>query len=205
VLVVAFYVFSHQVHPDFQIAARMDSDAVRSGEWWRIFTAMLLHGDIAHLASNVTLGVVLLGLTMGRFGSGLGLLVTYLAGAVGNLAGLMAYSNHHLGVGASGMVMAALGMLAAQSVALLRRHPISWKYVIRAVAAGIMLFVLFGLNPETDVVAHFGGFLSGLVLGAILISLPARWQNAKTDFVAAVLLGLLIGLTNSLAVFHLRS
>ena len=31
-----------------------------------------------------------------------------------------------------------------------------------------MLFVLLGLTPGTDVVAHFGGFASGLILGALL-------------------------------------
>ena len=29
-----------------------------------------------------------------------------------------------------------------------------------------MLFVLLGLEPGTDVVAHFGGFVSGLILGS---------------------------------------
>jgi rhomboid protease GluP len=199
-LLIGFYFLSHTFRPEFQIAGRMDSSAVRAGEWWRLFTAILLHADIAHLVSNVSLGLVLLGLTMGRFGGGPGLLATYLAGAAGNVAGLLIYPNQHFGVGASGMVMGGLGMLAAQSVTLLRRNPISRKYVLRALMAGAMLFALFGLSPETDVVAHFFGFASGILFGAVLLRLPPRWLNAKIHWGAGLLLFSLAAITVWLAV-----
>jgi Rhomboid family len=32
-------------------------DAIRAGEWWRIFTALTLHGDVEHLVSNMSLAV----------------------------------------------------------------------------------------------------------------------------------------------------
>jgi hypothetical protein len=63
------------------------------------------------------------------------------------------------------MAMGGLGMLAIQSLKLLRQNPINRKYVLRALMAGLMLFVLFGLSPETDVVAHFIGIMAGLLLG----------------------------------------
>jgi membrane associated rhomboid family serine protease len=184
---------------DVALAGRMDSAAVRAGEWWRLFTAMLLHADVAHLVSNVSLGVVLLGLAMGRYGSGLGLLAAYLAGAAGNLAGLLVYPMPHYGVGASGMVMGGLGLLAAQSVTLLRHGSIGRMYVVRGILAGVMLFVLFGLSPETDVVAHFGGFVAGLALGGLLVCLPPRWQNPWTDTAAAIIFGGLLLATGWLA------
>jgi hypothetical protein len=44
-----------------------------------------------------------------------------------------------------------------------------------------MLFVLLALTPGTDIVAHSGGFISGLLLGTALISSPAitrtNWSN----------------------------
>ena len=45
-------------------AGLMDSAAVSRGQWWRLFTAIWLHGDVAHLAANATIGVVLLGMAM---------------------------------------------------------------------------------------------------------------------------------------------
>ena len=52
----------------------MDSGKVSTGQWWRLFTAVWLHGDVGHLASNCASGFVLLGLAMGRYGTGAALL-----------------------------------------------------------------------------------------------------------------------------------
>lgn len=198
-LLVVVFAGGQTSHPDFTAAGCMNNAAVRSGQWWRIFTAILLHADVSHLVSNVALGIVLLGLAMGRYGSGLGLLAAYLAGAAGNVAGLLIYPPAHLGLGASGMVMGALGLLAAQSLNLLAHGPVARKFVLRAIFAGIMLFALFGLSPETDVVAHFTGFVTGLALGGLLVVLPPAWQNRTTDTLAALLFALLLLTTASLA------
>jgi len=198
-LLVAVHVASRTVRPDFQLAGCMDSAAVRTGQWWRVFTAMLLHADAAHLASNISFGMIFLGLAMGRYGSGLGLLAAYLAGAVGNVAGLCFYPEPHFGVGASGMVMGGLGLLAAQSVTLLRYAFIGRKQALRGLMAGVMLLVLFGMSPGTDVLAHFAGFITGLVFGAILLRLPPSWRTHKTDAAAAILFGGLVVATGWLA------
>ncbi len=198
-LMAGFYYLSHISRPDFQMAGCMDNEAVQAGQWWRLFSAMLLHANVGHLAANVSTGIVLLGLAMGRYGTGVGLLATYLAGAGGNLAGLLLYPPTHLGVGASGMVMGGLGMLAAQSVTFLHRNRAGWKNVVRSSLAGVMLFVLFGLNPDADVIAHLGGFATGLALGGVLICLPAAWQNPKTDLAAGILFAGLLLATSWLA------
>lgn len=198
--VSAFYWLS-LAHRDLSAAGRMDNAAVRAGEWWRLFTAMEFHADIGHLAMNVTLGVVLLGLAMGRYGSGTGLLFACLAGAGGNVAGLLCYPPSHLGVGASGMVLGALGLLAAQSVRAWRTHPVARSGQWKSLIAGVLLFVWFGLSPEpnVDVIAHAGGFLTGFCLGSLWWRLPARWQNPKTDAAAGILLAVITGLTCWLA------
>src|SRR5574340_1395553 len=90
---------------DLQSPGLMDGAAVAHGQWWRLFTAMWLHADPAHLATNATIGLVLLGLAMGRYGTGVGLLVAYLAGAGGNLIAWLASLQPHRSLGASGLVM----------------------------------------------------------------------------------------------------
>ena len=115
-LLILFHWFG-SVHPGFQAAGIMDTTAVFSGQWWRVFTAMMLHADVAHLAANLSIGIVLFGLAMGRYGTGTGLLAAYLAGAAGNVASLLLNAKPFNGLGASGMVMGALGLLAAQSLA----------------------------------------------------------------------------------------
>jgi rhomboid protease GluP len=156
----------------------MDNRAVAHGQWWRLFTAEWLHADLSHLAGNATLGFVLLGLTMGRYGTGLGLLAAYLAGAGGNALVWLLALRPHQSLGASGMVMGCLGLLAVQSLPL--RHPAagarsllsvgfpSRKHLITGLVGGLLLFIFLGLSPGSDVLAHAGGFLFGIVLGALL-------------------------------------
>jgi len=94
----------------WRAAGVMDNQSVSSGEWWRLFTAVTLHQDLPHLTLNVATGIALLGLAMGSFGPGVGLLAAYLAGVGGNVAGFFLYARPHAGLGASGMVMGALGV-----------------------------------------------------------------------------------------------
>jgi membrane associated rhomboid family serine protease len=198
VLLITIFYSSRTIRPDWERMGCMDNSAVMSGEWWRLFTAMLLHGSVAHLAANLTLGTLLLGLAMGRFGAGIGLLIAYFAGVGGNLAGLFIYSGTHLGVGASGMVMGGLGMLASQSLAFLRVQT-KRRFGLRTLIAGLLLLTLFGFSPEADVVAHVGGFVSGLVLGWMLIRFPAMTQNRKLNVAAGLLLIMLVATTSWLS------
>lgn len=155
-------------------AGMMNNQHVHAGQWWRLFTAITLHGDLAHLAANVTTGFLLIGLAMGAYGPGMGLLASFLAGAGGNLAGLLFYSEPHRSLGASGMVMGALGLLAAQWLALLRHGLSPRQLVVRGVLSGCLLLVLLGFSPErnVDVLAHVAGFGTGLTLGAALAFCP---------------------------------
>jgi membrane associated rhomboid family serine protease len=168
VVLVSALFWLNTSHVDLESPGVLDTVALAHGQWWRLFTAMWLHADLGHLASNAVFGVVLLGLTMGRYGTGAGLLAAYLAGAGGNLMSWLFSARPHLGLGASGMVMGCLGLLAVQSVSLWRRTSRAGREFLGGLLAGVMLFVLLGLTPGTDVVAHFGGFVSGLLLGGLL-------------------------------------
>ncbi len=178
ILPLAFIVFLYAMEVtgrgELRAAGMMDNQAVHAGQWWRLFTAVTLHGDLAHLTANVTTGLLLLGLAMGALGPGAGLLASFLAGAGGNLAGLLIYPETHRGLGASGMVMGALGLLAAQWLALLRHGLTPRQLVIRGVMSGALLLVLLGFSPErnVDVLAHVAGFVTGLLLGAALAFCP---------------------------------
>jgi rhomboid protease GluP len=171
----------------------MDGAALSRGEWWRPFTATWLHADAGHLAANLGFGVLFLGLVMGRFGPGIGLLAAYLAGIGGNLAAWLVYGANHRGLGASGVVMGALGLLAVPSLALLRQGKAgAFRLVAGGLLSGLMLFVLFGMNPETDVVAHFGGFVTGIVLGLPLVLIQPLTQRWKLNLAAGILFGSLV-------------
>jgi len=162
------------------------------GEWWRIFTAEWLHADLGHLGANLATGTLLLGLAMGLYGTGPGLLLALLAGAGGNLLGLLFLPTLRLSLGASGLVMGALGLLAAHSLGpgLASRLPL--RYVLSGLAAGCFLFILLGLSPGTDVLAHFGGFVSGVLLGFGATRFPALAHNAKANLACGLAFVLLV-------------
>lgn len=199
VLLTVVFFWLSESRTDLRSVGVMDGAALARGEWWRLFTATLLHADLAHLAMNAVFGFFLLGLAMGRFGTGVGLLAAYIAGAGGNLAAWLVYGEPHRGLGASGVVMGALGLLAAQSVALLRKNPKALKFVIGGIMGGTMLFVLLGSSEGTDVVAHLGGFVAGLLLGAVLAVVPKLAQRPLVNLAAGFLFTAMVILTWALA------
>jgi rhomboid protease GluP len=185
-----FWVQSH-ADSSFREAGLMNAVAVSHGQWWRLFTAIFLHADLGHFAMNASIGFFLLGLTMGNMGAGFGLLAAYLAGVCGNVATWLVFSEGHRSLGASGMVMGCVGLLAVQSVVFRRAH--SWKFALGGLAAGALLFALLGLDPQSDVLAHLGGFVGGLVIGGGLILVPRLCRNTMANVVAGfVFSGLVI-------------
>ncbi len=200
VLLMALFYSLQVSSPEFQSKGLMNSAAVSKGEFWRLATATCLHGDLAHLMSNITIGVALLGLTMGGFGTGVGLLAAFIAGIGGNVFTWLLYPEHR-SLGASGMVMACVGLLAAQVFGF-RKQPGAWKYSVTAMLGGVMLFVLLGLNPTTDVLAHFGGFISGLALGCVLLMIPRVWRNPAANLISGFLYAALMIATWWLALAH---
>lgn len=176
----------------FEEAGLMDAVAVSSGQWWRLFTAVFLHADLGHLSMNASLGLVLLGLTMAGYGTGIGLLAAYLTGAAGNVATWLIFSSGHRSLGASGMVMGCVGLLAAQSIFLRPRDRNRIKYALSSIIGGVMLFALLGLSPESDVLAHLGGFVSGIALGSSLAIAPSLRQNTRINILSGIGFGLLV-------------
>jgi rhomboid protease GluP len=170
----------------------LDPRAVSHGQWWRLWTAMWLHADLAHLAANASIGFVLLGLVLGRYGTGIGLLAAYVAGAGGNLLVWLVSSGSPGSLGASGMVMGCVGLLAAQSLAYRQEGPRRAKYVLSGIVGGVMLFILLGTDPSTDVRAHLGGFVSGLLLGGLLAQARRLAQKAALNLSAGLVFTILV-------------
>jgi rhomboid protease GluP len=199
-LIGLFYWIDRQ-RLDLHPAGAMDGAAVSHGQWWRVFTAMFLHADLGHLAANAGFGLVLLGLTMGVYGTGVGLLAGSLAGVGGNLLALLIDPSHR-SLGASGMVMGCLGLLAAQSVSIRHDHPRLMKSMLGGMLSGVMLFLLLGSSPGTDLVAHLGGFVSGVLLGVSLRSFPRWADNVTANILAGGVFCVLVIWTWWLAVDH---
>jgi len=88
--------------------------------------------------------------------------------------------------------MGCLGLLAVESLSLRSKRFLYPKYVLAAIAGGVMLFALLGLSPGTDVLAHFGGFLTGLVLGGLLASFPFSAKSNPANLAGGFLFACLV-------------
>jgi rhomboid protease GluP len=191
IVIAIFFVNETRGGGVLEKAGLMSTALVAKGEWWRLFTAVTLHGDVGHLAVNVTTGFLLVALAMGAYGPGLGLLGAYLAGVGGNVAGLIFYAGNHQSLGASGVVLGALGLITVESLGL--RGSAVRDFIVRGLCGGFLLLVLLGLSPDprTDVLAHVGGFVSGVILGAPM----AFWRERvgkRVDYAALFLFGALL-------------
>lgn len=146
----------------------VEVSAVRQGgQWWRVLTATWLHADVAHLVSNVATGGLTLGLAMGRYGPGTALCLSLIAGAAANVPGVLLRDPASRALGASGVVMATLGLLAGHAVVWWRISRHASKPVWISLGAAGFLFLSLGVDPSSDVLAHLGGFVAGIVLGAV--------------------------------------
>ncbi len=149
---------------DWLRAGAAEAGAITSGEWWRAFTALGLHGDLGHLMSNVVFGAFFGIVLCQILGAGLGWLSILLAGGLGNIVSAIFHSADHSAIGASTAVFGALGLVAA----LTWQHQRFFRSGLRRfapLAAGLMLLAFLGMGGErTDIGGHVAGFAAGIAL-----------------------------------------
>lgn len=138
---------------------------IAAGELWRAATALTLHVDALHVASNAAAMAVFLTAVVHRLGPGLGLWLTLLAGVSANLLGALAADPYHEAVGASTATFGAIGILAGlqlfptSPVRSTRARP--WMVFV----AAILLLAMLGTGRGSDVLGHVLGLTCGVALG----------------------------------------
>jgi rhomboid protease GluP len=166
---------------------------VLAGQWWRLLTAAFVHVGIIHLATNMwclwnlgLLGEPLLGPA--------GVIAVYvLTGIAGNLLSTAVHPQI-VGAGASGAVFGLAGVLILLLKAKLLPVPPAEIHRLRksVIYFALLNFAIGGTTMflrtsiQIDNMAHLGGFLCGLALGAPLVPRigVARSQFAVRSWVA---------------------
>ena len=142
------------------------TETVRDGDWWRLLTAILAHGHIPHLIVN-GYAIFYLGQRLEVLAGRERLLAVFLlAGLCGTVASYLLNDPQTFSVGASGGICGLLGflfVLYARNRAHLSRS-FSWPLIL----GSISLIGLGVVIPNIDNAGHVGGFIGGLVLGALL-------------------------------------
>ncbi len=148
---------------------RFSADRVLAGEWWRIITALTLHVDDAHLLSNF-FGLLLFVSGVSRFaGVGISWLLVLLSAAFGNYLNALFYQTAHNSIGASTAVFAAVGIMGAVGMKqYYQGKQFNFRYFVPLIGA-LGLFAMLGTSPQSDISAHFFGFLSGVGMGLLFL------------------------------------
>ena len=189
----AFFVVTHRPWPElgsypqyWHSVGAGDAALMLDGQWWRMFTALTLHADPAHAASNAVIGGVFLVLLSRRIGSGAAWLLAILAGGLGNVLNVWVQGPAHLSVGFSTAVFGAAGALAglkavsgegalAGPQASSQTGARGW---LLPLAAGLALLASLGTAGEnTDIGAHFFGLVAGG-----LLALPAGFLAVRHGY-----------------------
>lgn len=140
---------------------------VMNGEYWRLFSSMFIHGGLLHLFMN------LIGLGLGSslleniLGSVKLIMIYIVCGVFASLASIYWHENT-VSVGASGAIFGLYGLVLAFTVfKIYPNYMRGMTWMLLGLYAGISL--LFGFLGGIDNAAHFGGLISGFVIGGILI------------------------------------
>lgn len=141
--------------------------ATKNGEYWRLLSAMFLHGGFFHIVGNV-LSLIGLSIIMLKFTSLRYFIVCFaISGIVGNLLSLVLYPNV-TSIGASGGIMGLLGWILALAFQLRRIIP---QEFLKSLFLSVFFIAILGVIcfDFIDNAGHFGGLAAGFLLGYIQI------------------------------------
>ncbi|HEX8431101.1 MAG TPA: rhomboid family intramembrane serine protease [Longimicrobium sp.] len=153
-------------------AGWLSRDGVASGEWWRLLTAALLHGNPIHLIFNFSalrsLGREIETLSHRSFVP----IVFLVAALTGGVASLLLPPDQQ-SVGSSGGILGMIGFLGVLGY---RRRDLLPPGLLENVMINLALVAGMGLAGYRfiDNAAHLGGLLGGAAVGLLLVPGAAR-------------------------------
>lgn len=145
------------------------------GEWWRLVSAIFLHAGLLHLFVNMYTLWSFGGACERMFGPTLFLLI-YMAGGVCASGFSLLWNPTANSVGASGGICAIIG--ASLAYMLDNRNDVPFS-VLREEAKSLGSFLIFSLiaviqHAPLDHAAHFGGLISGFLIGGAMSAVAAE-------------------------------
>lgn len=162
-------------------AFQLDKARVAAGEYWRLWSVTLLHGNPLHLFFNMY-ALYLSGPIVERWYGSTRFLLYYLGcGAAGSVSSFV-FGGDAPSVGASGAIFGLFGVLLAASRL---HHPVdrTSRALVSQVGILILINIAFGLAVDgIDNAAHLGGLAAGLWFGALIPptgvqTLASLWQT----------------------------
>jgi len=171
--------------------------AVDAGEWWRIFTAALLHANFIHIGFNMY-ALYLFGPRLEQqVGSAPFLALYVAAAATGSLVSYQLGDPTIPSIGASGAIFGLFGAWLVASWKM--RHTPGGQALFRQLFVLLAINIAIGFMPGIDWRAHMGGLVTGALIAWLWSVFAVGKPNAvairtaiATGFIAAALLAVML-------------
>ncbi|MCW5875295.1 MAG: rhomboid family intramembrane serine protease [Anaerolineales bacterium] len=141
------------------------NELILAGEWWRLFTPMLLHASLLHIGFNMYALYALGPEVEHHYGHFTFLALYIFTGFAGVVLSFLFNDNPSLGASS-----AIFGMLGAHAVFIYRNLGIfgaQGQAVLRNILNIALINLLISLSPGIDGWGHLGGLLGGVLFAGL--------------------------------------
>lgn len=145
---------------------------VGDGEYWRLWTALLVHADTAHLLSNLSLFLPLAFMLTGHFGVWVFPILGFVLGGLINYIVIQTMPPQIGLIGISGVVYWMGAMWTTLFLFIDRRKSLRRRIAL-ALFLTVVLFIPETYKPEISYLSHFVGYMLG-VLSAVIVYFSRR-------------------------------
>lgn len=165
---------------------------VSAGEWWRLFTAGLVHVNFWHLLMNMY-SLYLLGSVLERTYRPLRYVLLLFLSSIAGYAFLFVTGENTVAVGLSGGLY---GLMAAYFILVYKAGGFRIPQVRNSCLEVLVINLIMNFMPGIGYQVHLGGLFMGALLG-ILFTRDPQWKSVRrnalicTIALAAVLIGLI--------------
>jgi rhomboid protease GluP len=169
-------------------------------QWWRLVTAMFLHGGLIHIGFNM-MSLMQLGPALEElYGSARYLFLYVVTGAFGFLTSVF-FGNFSLG--ASTALLGLVGVMLA--ITTKRGGSYMRELRSRLISSVVILFIIGFSGLGIDNYGHFGGLVAGFALGKLFADRqPLNSSERRTAYALGWLAGIVVIASFALMILHYR-
>lgn len=142
-----------------------ENSLIQSGEYYRLFTCMFLHGGIVHIFFNMYALYAIGPFVEETYGKYKYLLIYIVSGILASIFSFVFTTA--VSIGASGAIFGLFGAILA--FGLKNRSRVNKKFLSNILSVIVINLFIGATLPGIDNFAHLGGLIGGVILSALLI------------------------------------